>query len=231
MLIGGLQKLTLLDYPGKIACTVFTVGCNFRCGFCHNPELTEVKDNIDLISEKVFFDFLEENIGHIDGVCITGGEPTLQKDLIDFIKEIKKKGFFVKLDSNGTNPDILKKLINENLVDYVAMDIKGAPEKYKEIVNKDVDIEKIKQSVELIKNSGVDYEFRTTVVPGLHALEDMVVVGEWLKGAKKYYLQQFRSQKTLDKIFESVTPFSDKEMMKFKDTVKSYVDLCELRLI
>jgi len=238
MLIGGLQKLTLLDYPGKIACTVFTVGCNFRCGFCHNPELVNLEtesqfggSNSKLISEEYFFEFLEENIGQIDGVCITGGEPTIQGNLMDFIKEIKKRGFFVKLDSNGTNPETLKKLFEEKLVDYVAMDVKGPIEKYQEIVGREIDLEKIKQSVELIKNSGVDYEFRTTIVPGLHVIEDMVRVGEWLNGAKKYYLQQFRAQITLDKKFENVVPFSDEEMMEFKDAVKSYVELCELRLI
>jgi len=165
MRLGGYQKLTLIDYPGKIATTVFTVGCSFRCPFCHNPELV-LPDHFPAPNkmEKEFFEFLKKRKGKIQGVCITGGEPTIQPDIIAFIKKVKKMGFLVKLDSNGTRPDILKKVIDGKLVDFIAMDIKNSLKKYSKTVGTKVDIERIKLSIELIMNSGIDYEFRTTVV-------------------------------------------------------------------
>lgn len=200
MNIAGFQKLTLIDYPGKLATTVFTVGCSFRCPFCHNPELVERGTwNVEQSSqEKNFFKFLKTRIGKLDGVCITGGEPTIQPDIIEFIKKVKKLGYKIKLDTNGTRPDVLRKIIGEKLVDFIAMDIKNHPGKYDRTTATKGDIERIKLSVELIRHSGIDYEFRTTVVPGLHIEEDFKKIAEWLKGSKSYWLQKYRQSKILD---------------------------------
>lgn len=192
MLIAGLQKITLIDYPKKIATTVFLAGCNFRCPFCHNPELVfPLGVGSGSISEKDFFYFLDSRKGRLDGVCITGGEPTLQKDLLHFIHKIKKRGFLVKLDTNGSRPDVLRRAFKEKLLDFVAMDVKNSLEKYEVTVGTKVDLERIKLSVELIRNSGVDYEFRTTVAPKLHCSKDLLVIAKWLKGSKKYVLQKY----------------------------------------
>lgn len=243
MKIGGLQKLTLVDYPNKIAATVFLTGCNFKCGFCHNPSLVypEPVEGVDQISESDFFSFLDSKIGLIDGICITGGEPTINSDLIDFIKKIKDKGFSVKLDTNGSNPEMLEKIIQEKLVDFIAMDIKTSVDvqsskfevrssKYDKATGTKVDIEKIKRNVELIKNSGIDYEFRTTVVPGVVEKEDIEKIGEWLQGAKKFALQQFRNQKVLDKSFETVQPYSEETLREFKRILEKYIERIELRI-
>ena len=227
MKIGGLQKLTLVDYPGKIVATVFLIGCNFKCGFCHNPELIDSRSN-SIISEKEFFDFLKQRKGLLDGVCITGGEPTLSSGLLDFVKKIKGLGFLVKLDTNGSNPEILKELINS--LDYIAMDIKTSSEKYDKAVNVKVNLDNINKSIDLIKNSNVDYEFRTTVIPGLVDKNDFVDIGEWLKGVKKFVLQQFRNKKVLDKKFEKIRPYSDEDFYKFKKILEKYVGNVELRL-
>lgn len=212
MRIGGYQKLTLIDYPGKIATTVFTVGCSFRCPFCHNPELVlstqfPAPNNM----EEEFFAFLEKRRGKLEGICITGGEPTIQPDIIDFIKKIKAMGFLVKLDSNGTRPDVLRKVIREKLVDFIAMDIKNSPKKYSKTTGTLVDIERIKLSVEMIMNSGIDYEFRTTVVPGFHTEKDFEEIAKWIKGAKAYYLQEFRDLKIID------PKLKDRKNVKFID--------------
>jgi pyruvate formate lyase activating enzyme len=218
MLIGGLQKLTLIDYPGKIAATVFTIGCNFFCSFCHNSELVDPEKikKQPIISEKEFFEFLESRKGDLDGVCITGGEPTIHKDLPGFIKKIKELGFSVKLDTNGSNPEMLKKLIGEKLIDYIAMDIKGP-------------LQIPKKSVEIIKNSGIDYEFRTTIVPALHKKEDIIKIAKEISPAKKYFLQQFRPGKNLDKKFEKEKTYSKKELDEFCEVIKSYFDFCGVR--
>ena len=199
MNIGGFQKLTLIDYPGKLAATVFTVGCSFRCPFCHNPELVLGSQfSVHSDKEKEFFKFLKTRIGKLDGVCITGGEPTIQPDIIEFIKKVKKLGFAVKLDSNGTRPDVLRRVIREKLVDFIAMDIKNHLEKYDKTTDTKVDKERIRLSVDLIRNSGINYEFRTTVVPGLHVEEDFLAIAQWLKGAKAYWLQEFKNSKLID---------------------------------
>jgi len=199
MILGGFQKLTLLDYPGKIAATVFTVGCSFRCPFCHNPELVDLRLAHNEESEKNFFEFLSKRKGKLEGICITGGEPTIQPDIIDFIKKIKKEGFLVKLDSNGTRPDVLKKLFDQKLLDYVAMDIKSSLENYDLVTGSKVDKDRIRLSVNLIMHSRVSYEFRTTVVPGLHTEKDFDEIAKWISGAQNYYLQEYREeQKILD---------------------------------
>jgi pyruvate formate lyase activating enzyme len=227
MIIKGLQKQTLIDYPDKLACTIFIFGCNFRCGFCHNPELV-VDDGREEISKEEILQFLQERKGFLDAVCITGGEPTLNKELPEFIRKIKEMGYLVKLDTNGTNPEMLEELIENNLIDYIAMDIKAPLEKYDVVTNSKVDKENIKKSVELILKFP-NYEFRTTVVPGLFNKEDAKKIGEWLKGSKKFYIQQFRGIKTLDKNFIDKKPFSKEELKFFCDILKSFFEDCQLR--
>jgi len=226
MLLGGLQKLTLIDYPGKVAMTVFTVGCNFRCPFCHNPELVfpDFGGATGSILEKEFFDFLKIRQEKIDGVCITGGEPTIQKDILEFMKKIKELGFLVKLDTNGSRPDVLKKALDQNLVDFVAMDIKNCLEKYNLTNGTETDLERIKLSVEMIKNSRKEYEFRTTVVPGLHTKEDFDRIGEWLKGSKNYALQEYRNEgKILDEKFgEKIKSKPKLDLEKIKKKLNKY---------
>jgi pyruvate formate lyase activating enzyme len=228
--LGGYQKLTLIDYPGKIATTVFTVGCSFRCPFCHNPELVnpsspEPHPSLPLRKgkemEDEFFDFLKKRKGKIEGVCITGGEPTIQPDLIDFIKKIKKLGFLVKLDSNGTRPDVLKKIIDSKLVDFIAMDIKNQLKKYDKTTGiKGGDIERIKLSADLIMQSKIPYEFRTTVVPGLHLEKDFAEIAKWIKGARAYYLQEYREIKILDPRLKKKTKGKTINLERIKEKIE-----------
>lgn len=193
MLIVGLNKTTLLDYPGRVAATVFTGGCNFRCPFCHNGDLVLKPSALDVYSEEEVFSFLKKRKNVLKGVCITGGEPTLQADLPDFIRKIKELGYAVKLDTNGYEPDMLKRLLEEGLLDYVAMDIKNCREKYTQTVGLSVFFpEKIERSVLLLKQSQIDYEFRTTVVKELHTKEDLLKIGEWLSGCPRFFLQQYQ---------------------------------------
>lgn len=196
MLLGGLQKLTLVDFPGKIAATVFTVGCSFRCPFCHNPELVLVDESAERgsISEKDFFAYLKQRKGKLEGICITGGEPTIQKDILDFMHKIKKMDFLVKLDTNGTRPDVLRKAYRQKLVDFVAMDIKSSLENYAKACGREFDLERIKLSTELIRNSRLPYEFRTTVVPGIHFYVDFERIGKWLQGSESYAIQKYRDE-------------------------------------
>jgi pyruvate formate lyase activating enzyme len=232
MIIGGLQKLTLIDYPGHIAATVFTVGCNFRCPFCHNPELVHATRNTQSAAffEDEFFKLLEHRREKLEGVCITGGEPTIQPDIIEFIRKIKNLGFKVKLDTNGTRPDVLRRLFSENLLDFVAMDIKSPPEEYNIVTNSKVDTERIKLSVDLIRNSGVDYEFRTTVVPGLHKEEDFEKIGKWLEGSKKYVLQEYRdSGKILDPNLKKKIKGKKIDLEKIKKNIEKHFEKVEIR--
>lgn len=230
MRLGGYQKMTLIDYPGKIATTVFTVGCSFRCSFCHNPELvlaSRFASPDD--TEEEFFSFLERRKGKLEGVCVTGGEPTIQPDILNFIKRIKDMGFSVKLDSNGTRPDVLKKIIDQKLVDYIAMDLKHVPEKYRDITGIDPDIERIKLSVRLIMSGKIDYEFRTTVVPGFHSEKDFDKIADWIRGAKRYYLQEFRSGVVLDpKLMEKAKKKSI-DLEKIKKIIGKRVEKVEIR--
>lgn len=194
MLLKGLQKLTLLDYPQKMACTVFTGGCNFRCPFCHNASLVlgdRLAESASLPEEE-FFKFLEKRKNILEGVCVSGGEPTLMPDIIPFLYKIKKMGFSVKLDSNGSRPDVLADAIAEGIIDYVAMDIKNSQESYGATVGlPDFDISPILESTELLMRGEVDFEFRTTLVKGLHSEEDIISIGKWLRGDEKYFLQTF----------------------------------------
>ena len=191
MKIGGLQKLTLLDFPGRCACTVFTVGCNLRCPFCHNAPLVTGQEPA-LIGEDEILSLLKKRQGVLDGVCFTGGEPLLQPDLAALIREIRALGFAVKLDTNGTLPDRLQALLDEGLLDYVAMDIKNSPERYAETVGvPGFDVTNIDRSIRILQNGNVPFEFRTTVVKELHTPKDFQQIAEWIAGAEPYFLQQF----------------------------------------
>ena len=227
MQILGLNKTTLLDYPEHVAATVFTGGCNFRCPFCHNMDLVlgEVEP---ALSTEDFFAFLEKRKGILDGVCITGGEPTLQKDLPDFIRGIRDKGYLVKLDTNGYRPKVLEDLLRENLLDYVAMDIKSSVENYPRVTGMaDLDVTGIQESVSLLKSAGIPYEFRTTVVKGLHRIDEFDEIGRWLQGAEAYFLQAFReNEKVPDK---SLSSFSEAEMREMKQLAERYIERVELR--
>ena len=192
MRLGGLQKLTLLDYPGLVACTVFTVGCNMRCPFCQNASLVNRIEEENLLPEEEFFSFLKKRQGILDGVCITGGEPTLQPDLNDFIAKIKSMGFKVKLDTNGSFPDKVKELLDSGNVDYVAMDLKNTIDRYAATVGvPDFDTSNILKSIRIIMESGIDYEFRTTVVSPLHRPEDFTELAKLIEGSPRYFLQNF----------------------------------------
>ncbi|MEM2843086.1 MAG: anaerobic ribonucleoside-triphosphate reductase activating protein [Candidatus Bathyarchaeia archaeon] len=228
MIIKGLQKFTLIDYPGKLACTIFTFGCNFRCPYCQNPELI-MDDGRKPISTAWILNFLYERKGFLDGICITGGEPTLHQDLLEFLHEVKQMGYLIKIDTNGSNPEVLKKAIKNGIIDYIAMDIKAPLKKYSEVVRVKVKEEEIKKSIEIIKNSGLDYEFRTTVVPDLLNKEDFNEIGKLLKGTKRFYLQQFQGKKTLDKNFEGKTPLEKKELEEIKKILSKYVNFCGIR--
>ena len=226
--LGGIQKTSLIDFPQKVAAIVFTQGCNFRCGYCHNPELLEFSEKTDF-DANCFFNFLKTRIGKLDGVVITGGEPTLQSDLYDFIKEIKALGFAVKLDTNGTNPVVTEKLLKENLLDYIAMDIKAPLEKYREITDVNVDTKKIKQSIKLIMNSFIDYEFRTTVLKSQLFFEDFNNIGEMIKGSKKYYLQKFQASKIYNKKLITAVTYSDEELNSICDMLRKNISFVDYR--
>lgn len=204
MLIAGLNKTTLLDYPGCVAATVFVGGCNFRCPFCHNGALVLNPLAQDVHSEEEILVFLKKRKGILKGVCITGGEPTLHADFLDFIFKIKEIGYKVKLDTNGYAPDVLKILVGDKLVDYVAMDLKNCPDKYALTVGMDkgksggaFEIERIRRSVSFLKKSSVMYEFRTTVVKEFHTREDLVQIADWIKGCPRYYLQQYQDNENI----------------------------------
>lgn len=231
MKIGGLQKLTLIDYPQKIACTVFLSGCDLRCPWCYSPELVlpeRIKKH-PKIEKETFFSFLDKRRGKLDGVVVCGGEPTIHLEIFEFIEEIKKRGFLVKIDTNGLNPSVLKKLIAKNLIDYVAMDVKLPLSRYNELSQKKIDSGRIKESVNLIMKSGIDYEFRTTIVPGIHGKEDIEKIGKIIKGARKYYLQNFLPQKTLEESFLGKKPLTEKTLKELKRVASFFVENCEIR--
>ena len=235
MLLGGLQKTTLIDFPGRVACTVFTVGCNFRCPFCHNKDLVSLelfkKTKLQPISEDYFFEFLEKRKKILDGVCITGGEPSLQKDLPQFCKKIKSLGLEVKLDTNGSNPKMLEKLIKKETIDFISMDVKTVFEEYKKAIGIQYPVSSIKESIKLILRSGLEYEFRTTIVPGIHDKGTMVKLAKDLKEIVKlnYVFQQFRPKNCLDPKYLKMRPFSSQEMQDILKSVQRILPNTKLR--
>ena len=225
--IHGLQKMTLLDYPGKVACTVFLGGCDFRCPFCHNGELVEDPGPAQM-DEAGLLEFLRRRRGLLDGVCITGGEPLLRPDLAGPLKAIKDLGFLVKLDTNGTHPHRLRELVEAGLVDYVAMDVKNSPERYAETVGLEkLDLAPIRESVDYLLSGAVDYEFRTTVVKQFHDEGSFRAIGLWLAGAKRYFLQSVVDRDTV--LRAGLTPCSKEELEGFVRLLKADVPQVELR--
>ena len=229
MRLGGVQKLTLLDFPEHVACTVFTLGCNLRCPFCHNASLVVPERALpDEMPEAAFFDFLQSRKKVLDGVCITGGEPLLQPDIVDFIKKIRALGFAVKLDTNGTLPHVLKPILDEKLVDYVAMDVKNSPARYAETVGvPGFDVRKIEESLALLRASGIPFELRTTVVAELHDDTAIQDIGGWIAGDQKYFLQSFAdSGDILGTGFSAHTPA---KMREFQGILAPFVPKTALR--
>lgn len=228
MIFGGLSKCTLIDYPGKVAAMVYTIGCNFRCPYCHNPEL--VDETVETrISEDEVIDFLKERKDMLEGLVITGGEPTIHDDLLRFMKKVKDLGFLIKLDSNGTNPEMLKKAMRKKLVDYVAMDIKSPLSKYSQTVARPVDVEAIRKSIKLLISSSVAYEFRTTIIKSMLTAEDLDEIGQEIQGASDYYLQKFMPTRLLNPQFLKKVTYSDPELAVFQNEMKKYVKNCAIR--
>lgn len=227
MKISGFQKMTLLDFPGKVACTIFTFGCNLRCPFCHNASLV-LGGATESHTEEEILSYLEKRKGLLDGVCITGGEPLLQSDIRDFIKKIKALGYAVKLDTNGCYPEKLKALVNDGLVDYVAMDIKNCLDEYGKTVGiKDFDTAPIKESIEFLVNGNVEFEFRTTVVKELHSTNGIKALAEEIKGAKRYFLQSFVDSGDL--IGENLSAHDKETLEKMKAEAQKTLNIVEIR--
>ena len=228
MIIKGLQKLTLLDFPGHVACTIFTSGCNYRCPFCHNASLALSREVGADYSEDEILSFLSKRVGMLDGVAITGGEPLIWPDITDLLKKIKDLGFKIKLDTNGTFPERLREIIDRGLVDYVAIDIKNSPERYAETVGKDDSLlDKVRESVNILMDGEVDYEFRTTVVDELHTADDIRKIGEFIKGAKRWYLQNFVDSG--DIISSGMHAAPEEKMREFLEISRDFVPSAELR--
>lgn len=228
MQIHGLNKTTLLDYPQHVAATLFTGGCNFRCPFCHNGGLVIDPDSQPQIPEEEIFAFLQKRKGILTGICITGGEPTLQPDLADFIRRIRSLGYLVKLDTNGYRPEVLSQLLTEKLLDYVAMDIKSSPEHYAQTAGlNQLDFSLIEQSASLVRNAGIAYEFRTTVVRELHSLADFIQIGQWLAGSCAYFLQSYTE--TGQVLQPGFHPHTKKELLDFTQALKPFIPNTALR--
>ena len=230
MLLKGLQKLTLLDFPSKMACTVFSGGCNFRCPFCHNASLVIGSRLLEspTLPEEEFFSFLEKRKNILEGVCVSGGEPTLSPDILSFLYNIKKLGFLVKLDTNGSMPSVIADAVSEGLVDYIAMDIKNSKESYSKTVGiENYDVSNIVESAELIMRCGIDYEFRTTLVRELHTDGDMISIGKWLTGAEKYFLQTFLDSGDL--LAEGFSSYDKNETEHLLSLLKEYIPNAQIR--
>ncbi|MDI6882966.1 MAG: anaerobic ribonucleoside-triphosphate reductase activating protein [Patescibacteria group bacterium] len=236
MKIAAIQKLTLIDYPGKLACTVFLAGCNYRCIFCYNPELVLPKEieKQSKISEKEFFQFLKKRKGMLEGVTIGGGEPMVNEDLPEFCQKIKKLGYQIKIDTNGSNPEMLRELIDQKLVDCVAMDIKAPKEKYPEVIgfkncSRYYLLSKIEDSINILKENKIDYEFRSTVCPKLLSKKDILEIVHWLAPAKKYFLQNFKGGKTIDPRYKNFKPYSQNYLLEIQKAISPFFETCQIR--
>lgn len=229
MLIGGVQKFSLIDYPRKAAALIFTQGCGFLCHFCHNPSLVLSELFTKPFDEDEVLFFLKKRKNRLDGVVITGGEPTIQKDLKRFITKIKRMGYLVKLDTNGINPRVLKQLIDGHLIDYIAMDIKAPLDKYRLITQRDIDTDLIKESINIIISSKTDYEFRSTLVKNLHEAKDIEAMAKLIKNANLYILQTFISKNSIISDSRDFLSFTEKEMLLMQSTSQNYVKKCLIR--
>lgn len=228
MIIQGLQKLTLLDYPEKLACTIFTSGCNFRCPFCHNASLVVDTHRYEKISEEEVFEFINKRKNTLEGVCVSGGEPLLQNDIEEFMKKVKDLGYKIKLDTNGSSPEKLERIIKDGLVDYIAMDLKNSRQNYgKTIGIEGYNLAPIEKSIRLIMMSDIPYEFRTTVVKELHKRSDFEDMASWIKGAKAYYLQQFVESEEM--VAEGLHGYNEDIMRQALEIVRKDVDNAQLR--
>ncbi|MBP3808640.1 MAG: anaerobic ribonucleoside-triphosphate reductase activating protein [Eubacterium sp.] len=227
MQIHGLQKMTLLDFPGKVACTVFLGGCDFRCPFCHNWDILDPSTPV-IMEEDEFYKFLDKREGLLDGVAITGGEPLLRSGMVDFIKGIRSRGFLVKLDTNGNHPDRLKELVSEGLLDYVAVDVKNNKERYGETVGIPMlDISKIEETISFLLEGNVPYEFRTTVLRQFHDADSFKGIAEWIEGAEHYFIQSFVDRETVP--FSGLEAYSPEELEEFKKLVEPHVKHIDIR--
>jgi pyruvate formate lyase activating enzyme len=230
MNIRGIYKTSLIDFPGKISSVLFTGGCNLRCGFCHNPHLVLEETSEELYTNEEVFEFLHKRIGLIDGVTISGGEPTLSNKLLPFVKKLKDLSLAVKLDTNGSKPQVLHDLLKESLLDYVAIDVKTSPSRYNELTNSVVDFNKIIESIDMLKFAGIDYEIRTTCVPGFVSKVELAEIKDALGTVQNYYLQQFITRvDLLDKSFEQLQPMSVNELRALESYVKTFADYVEIR--
>lgn len=222
--IVGLAKTSLLDWDGKVASTIYLQGCNLRCHYCHNPDLVSTTAEVEEMPWELVEDYLRENSDFLDGVVITGGEPTLNEDLPQLIKKVRALGLKVKLDTNGTNPEMLEDLIRSGMLDCVAMDLKGPlDQQYAQVSGTEVDLEAVKRSIHLLMTSGIDYEFRTTVIPHYLNAADLERMAAFIGGAKKYALQQFKNERTLDRRLSQVDAYSEGEMLGMAETARKYV--------
>ncbi len=226
VLVGGIQKLSLVDFPGHVAAALFTAGCNMRCGYCHNPELVLPERLAPSIPIDDIMLFLQSRVGRLDGVVVSGGEPTIHDDLPELIRRIKALGYDVKLDSNGTRPEMIRQLIDDKLIDFVAMDIKGPLEKYQTIAARPIDLDAVQETIALLISCGIGHEFRTTIVREQLEPSDFHKVGEMVRGAKRFALQHFRPGSTLAPQFEQASTFSESEFQETKTIMEGYVDEC-----
>jgi len=228
MKIGGFQKTSLLDYPDQIGAIVWTIGCNFKCPFCYNKNLVDGK--VEIIPEEEVLSFLKIRKGLLEGLVISGGEPLLQEDIIDFTKKVKDLGYLIKIDTNGMFPEKLKELIDKKLIDYVAMDVKAPKKKYNQLAGVKTDISKIEKSIDIIRNDAPDYEFKTTFAPELLKKEDIVEIAKWLEGSKRFYLQQFKNNPPfVSAKFDDVVPYAKEYLMETLESIKPYFKNCEAR--
>ncbi len=230
MNIRGIHKTSLIDFPGKICSVIFTGGCNLRCGYCHNPDLACNCRDLPLSSNEEVLGFISKRKNLIDGVTITGGEPTLSRNLDSFLERVKREGLSVKLDSNGLKPDVLERLLARGLVDYAAIDIKTSPEKYSRMTGAEVDFNLIIESVDVIRRGGIDYEARTTCVPGFVTRDDLESIGKSIGRVRNYYLQQFQHETPLlDHSLVAVDPYPEETLLRFREAVLAFADRCEIR--
>jgi len=229
LIIGGFQRSSLIDYPDRISAVVFTQGCNFRCPYCFNPELVDPDRYRPVIPEVDILDFLDKRRGKLDAVVITGGEPTIQSDLLEFAKKIKAKSFLVKLDTNGSRPEIIIAGIDRHLFDFVALDIKAPPGKYQDVTASQTDIQRIEESIKIVIDSGIDHEFRTTVVKELLTLDDLFEIAQLIKGGKSWALQRFESNKVLDPRILKKSPYSETELNELREELSRVISNCVVR--